>query len=127
MAMMLKEDQQDNAKTVSGAKKRKAWPDPELSTPRPRKLAFANEASENEDEPHVPTPTSSAHEDDQSDGEDNDIFRDRFRGQQADTQPQGKPSKAQEKVFATPAAKKHEVETPGTAAASQRTGNTEDL
>ena len=108
--------------------KRKSHPDPEYSTPRPRKINFKQEVSEEEEEqddddhPHVPTPTSSPNTDESS-GEDKDLFKGPFK------LPHG-PRETPPPTFQTPPSKKSDGKTPAsTMPCSQKswTGLSEDL
>ena len=125
MAKMQPEEVQGSRE----CKKRKVAPDPSLSTPRPRKISFTQEASEaEEDEPHVPTPTSSPEEEQDTDGEDNDIFEGRFCTKDQRSSQQPKASKLKEPVLETPPSKKPEVRTPGTQGSfSKASGSAEEL
>ena len=128
MARMKEEESREPSALPGKPCKRKSLADPDLSTPRPRKLQFQPEASEVEDEPHVPTPTSSPGEEEASDGEDHDLFVGRFAGTNNQSSQPTKIPQFKEPVWETPPSKKAEVSTPGKRGpASRLSGTTDDL
>ena len=114
MAKMQEEPKEDAGAKPATKKRKGVQPDPELSTPRPRKLAFLEDEEISEGDEDVPTPTSSANQEDLSDGEDQDLFKDRFRTES--TQPKmqkSKVAKSDDPLLETPPTKKPEISTPG--------------
>ena len=123
-----KETEQDTGK-AKDRKKRSMAPDPTLSAPKPRKLRFtpakdgtqgeASESEEDDEAPHVPTPTSSANF--ESDGEDKDLFKNQY-AVSASSASVSKPSKST--TFTTPRpAQRKSLATPASAPSSSKWSN----
>ena len=132
------QDTLDDAFQQAEKRKRSQRPDDDLSAARPRRLKFTpketvddihseTQDSGGEDHPHVPTPTSSACEED-SEAEDSDLFKGKFAiTKDAKKKNTNKPIRP-ELGFTTPAPKRSSAATPASdGGASRFSGMSEEI